>query len=117
MTTEDDAARNFYAYCDFLSSPSDPLHLFMLLKDARKIVSCASSSPDTHNRKNESRREKPPEGRRLPDEAAQRFKVIETERGAVVPLGGGEPPHSCNTGTQIHASRSIRSIPSSIFLS
>jgi GNAT superfamily N-acetyltransferase len=36
---KDDAARGFYERFDFLPSPSDPLHLFMLLKDARKIVS------------------------------------------------------------------------------
>jgi len=36
---KDDAARQFYEHFDFLPSPSDPLHLFMLLKDARKIVS------------------------------------------------------------------------------
>lgn len=36
---KDDGARGFYERFDFLPSPSDPLHLFMLLKDARKIVS------------------------------------------------------------------------------
>lgn len=36
---KDEAARSFYRQHDFLSSPTDPLHLFMLLKDARKIVS------------------------------------------------------------------------------
>jgi GNAT superfamily N-acetyltransferase len=36
---KDDAARSFYAHLDFLPSPSDPLHLFLLLKDARRIVS------------------------------------------------------------------------------
>lgn len=36
---KDDAARGFYERFDFLPSPSDPLHLFMLLKDARRIVS------------------------------------------------------------------------------
>lgn len=36
---KDDAARRFYEHVDFLPSPSDPLHLFMLLKDARKSVS------------------------------------------------------------------------------
>lgn len=36
---KDDEARRFYERFDFLPSPSDPLHLFMLLKDARKIVS------------------------------------------------------------------------------
>jgi GNAT superfamily N-acetyltransferase len=36
---KDAAARGFYERFDFLPSPSDPLHLFMLLKDARKIDS------------------------------------------------------------------------------
>ena len=36
---KDEAARSFYAHLDFLPSPSDPLHLCMLLKDARRIVS------------------------------------------------------------------------------
>ncbi len=36
---KDEAARSFYAHLDFLSSPSDPLHFFMLLKDARKVIS------------------------------------------------------------------------------
>jgi GNAT superfamily N-acetyltransferase len=40
---KDEAARSFYAHLDFLPSPSDPLHLFMLLKDARRIVSWTSS--------------------------------------------------------------------------
>lgn len=35
---KDDTARSFYAHLDFLPSPSDPLHLFLLLKDARRIV-------------------------------------------------------------------------------
>nr|WP_281719843.1 GNAT family N-acetyltransferase [Nitrosomonas nitrosa] len=36
---KDEEARRFYERFDFLPSPSDPLHLYMLLKDARKIVS------------------------------------------------------------------------------
>lgn len=36
---KDDEARRFYERFDFLPSPSDPLHLCTLLKDARKIVS------------------------------------------------------------------------------
>ena len=36
---KDDAARSFYEHCDFLPSSSDPLHHFMLLKDAPKLVS------------------------------------------------------------------------------
>lgn len=36
---KDDVARTFYERFDFLPSPSDPLHLFMLLKDIRKLAS------------------------------------------------------------------------------
>jgi GNAT superfamily N-acetyltransferase len=36
---KDDAARTFYERFDFLPSPTDPLHLFMLLKDVRMIIS------------------------------------------------------------------------------
>jgi GNAT superfamily N-acetyltransferase len=36
---KDDAARRFYEHFDFLPSPSDPMHLFVLLKDVRRIVS------------------------------------------------------------------------------
>jgi GNAT superfamily N-acetyltransferase len=36
---KDDVAKKFYERFDFLPSPSDPLHLFMLLKDIRKIAS------------------------------------------------------------------------------
>jgi len=36
---KDEAARTFYERFDFLPSPTDPLHLFMLLKDVRRIVS------------------------------------------------------------------------------
>jgi GNAT superfamily N-acetyltransferase len=36
---KDEAAKQFYERFDFLPSPSDPLHLFMLLKDLRKLVS------------------------------------------------------------------------------
>ncbi|MBH0178773.1 MAG: GNAT family N-acetyltransferase [Nitrospira sp.] len=36
---KDDAARKFYERFDFFPSPTDPLHLFALLKDLRKIVS------------------------------------------------------------------------------
>lgn len=36
---KDDAAKKFYERFDFLPSPSDPLHLFILLKNVRKIVS------------------------------------------------------------------------------
>ena len=36
---KDDVAKGFYTHFDFLPSPSDPLHLFILLKDVRKIAS------------------------------------------------------------------------------
>ncbi|NWF72805.1 MAG: GNAT family N-acetyltransferase [Nitrospirae bacterium] len=36
---KDDIAEGFYTHFDFLPSPSDPLHLFLLLKDVRNIVS------------------------------------------------------------------------------
>ena len=32
---KDDVAKGFYKHFDFLPSPSDPLHLFILLKDVR----------------------------------------------------------------------------------
>jgi GNAT superfamily N-acetyltransferase len=34
-----DEARPFYLKFDFIPSPSDPMHLFVLLKDVRRIVS------------------------------------------------------------------------------
>lgn len=36
---KDDVAKGFYEHFDFLPSPTDPLHLFILLKDLRKIIS------------------------------------------------------------------------------
>jgi len=36
---KDDVAEGFYTRFDFLPSPSDPLHLFLLLKDVRNIGS------------------------------------------------------------------------------
>ncbi len=33
---KDDAARHYYEQFDFVASPTDPLHLFVLLKDIRK---------------------------------------------------------------------------------
>ena len=40
----DDVAKGFYKHVDFLPSPSDPLHLFIHLKDVLKIVSSDSQS-------------------------------------------------------------------------
>jgi GNAT superfamily N-acetyltransferase len=36
---KDEDARNFYLKFDFIPSPSDPMHLFVLLKDVRRLVS------------------------------------------------------------------------------
>lgn len=36
---KDDAARSFYEHFGFIQSPTDPLHLFILTKDLRQIVS------------------------------------------------------------------------------
>lgn len=35
---KDDAARTFYKRFDFTESPTDPMHLFVLLKDVRRII-------------------------------------------------------------------------------
>lgn len=35
---KDDEARRFYEYFDFIPSPTDPMHLFVLLKDVRRII-------------------------------------------------------------------------------
>jgi GNAT superfamily N-acetyltransferase len=35
---KDEAARRFYQHFDFVPSPTDPLHLFLLIKDLRRIV-------------------------------------------------------------------------------
>ena len=35
---KDEAARRYYESFDFVSSPTDPLHLFVLLKDLRQLV-------------------------------------------------------------------------------
>jgi len=36
---KDEEARRFYEHFDFIPSPTDSLHLFVLLKDVRRIVS------------------------------------------------------------------------------
>lgn len=36
---KDDEARSFYERFDFVPSPTDPMHLFVLLKDVRRIIS------------------------------------------------------------------------------
>lgn len=35
---KDEQARLFYAHFDFIPAPTDPLHLFVLLKDVRRIL-------------------------------------------------------------------------------
>jgi GNAT superfamily N-acetyltransferase len=35
---KDDVARQFYAHFDFIPSPADPYHLFLLLKDVRRAI-------------------------------------------------------------------------------
>jgi GNAT superfamily N-acetyltransferase len=35
---KDEEARSFYEKFDFISSPTDPMHLFVLLKDVRRII-------------------------------------------------------------------------------
>jgi GNAT superfamily N-acetyltransferase len=35
---KDEAARNFYQNFDFIPSPTDPMHLFVLMKDVKRIV-------------------------------------------------------------------------------
>jgi GNAT superfamily N-acetyltransferase len=35
---KDDAAKAFYERFDFIASPSDPYHLFLLLKDVRALI-------------------------------------------------------------------------------
>jgi GNAT superfamily N-acetyltransferase len=35
---KDERARNFYAHFGFIPSPTDPMHLFLLIKDVRRIA-------------------------------------------------------------------------------
>lgn len=35
---KDDEARRFYEHFNFVPSPTDPLHLFVLLKDVRRLI-------------------------------------------------------------------------------
>ena len=35
---KDDAAKRYYEQYDFVSSPTDSLHLFVLVKDLRKLI-------------------------------------------------------------------------------
>ena len=36
---KDGEAKRFYEKFDFMTSPTDPMHLFVLLKDVRRIIS------------------------------------------------------------------------------
>jgi GNAT superfamily N-acetyltransferase len=36
---KDEEARSFYQKFDFIPSPTDPMHLFVLLKDVRRMIS------------------------------------------------------------------------------
>jgi len=36
---KDEDAKHFYEKFDFIASPTDPMHLFILLKEARRIIS------------------------------------------------------------------------------
>ncbi|MGB9068866.1 MAG: GNAT family N-acetyltransferase [Candidatus Acidiferrales bacterium] len=36
---KDEEARRFYEHFDFVTSPTDPMHLFVLLKDVRRTIS------------------------------------------------------------------------------
>jgi GNAT superfamily N-acetyltransferase len=38
VQAKDDEARRFYEHFDFIPSPTDPMHLFVLLKDVRRII-------------------------------------------------------------------------------
>jgi len=38
VQAKDDAARTFYEHFDFIASPTDPLHLFILTKDLRRVA-------------------------------------------------------------------------------
>jgi hypothetical protein len=35
---KDEEARWFYEHFDFVPSPTDPMHLFVLVKDVRRII-------------------------------------------------------------------------------
>jgi hypothetical protein len=36
---KDEDAWHFYEHFDFVPSPTDPMHLFVLLKDMRRVIS------------------------------------------------------------------------------
>ena len=41
---KDEEARRFYEHFDFIPSPTDPMHLFVLLKDVRRLISESRTS-------------------------------------------------------------------------
>lgn len=45
---KDDTARTFYAHFGFIASPTDPLHLFVLTKDLRRMMSIQGGGDHTH---------------------------------------------------------------------
>lgn len=38
VDAKDDKAKNFYQHFNLTSSPTDPYHLFLLMKDIRKLL-------------------------------------------------------------------------------
>ena len=42
---KDESARRFYAHFGFVPAPTDPLHLFILLKDLRPLAAAVPSPP------------------------------------------------------------------------
>ena len=41
---KDDEARAFYEHFDFVPSPTDPMHLFVLLKDIRTVIGASGAN-------------------------------------------------------------------------
>jgi GNAT superfamily N-acetyltransferase len=40
---KDEEPRRFYEHFDFVASPTDPLHLFVLMKDVRRVIGAAGT--------------------------------------------------------------------------
>jgi len=45
---KDAAARRFYEHFDFVPSPTDPMHLFVLIKDLRRLIELATTASNTN---------------------------------------------------------------------
>jgi len=45
---KDEEARNFYQKFDFIPSPADPMHLFVLLKDVWRIIGAVEITRTEH---------------------------------------------------------------------